>query len=109
MATLISHCLFVVLPYRSATQSGCLFSAYAFSKPVLATNVGDLPKQVNEETGMVIEPNDTDEISRGIDGMINKDLDEMRLKISERYSANGQEGWATIARELYNIYTSIME
>lgn len=37
---------FVILPYIHATQSGVIPLAYAFKKPVLATNVGCLSEQV---------------------------------------------------------------
>ena len=49
----------VVLPYRSATQSGILNMAYGFEKPVVITDVGGLGEFVDEEkTGIVVpEPN----------------------------------------------------
>ncbi len=47
----------VVLPYESATQSGIVQIAYAFGKPVIATNVGGLPDVVTAgKTGYVVEP-----------------------------------------------------
>ncbi|MDR1718889.1 MAG: glycosyltransferase [Dysgonamonadaceae bacterium] len=48
----------LVLPYKSATQSGIIPVAYHFEVPILATNVGGL-KQTLEipETGQVCEPN----------------------------------------------------
>lgn len=49
----------VVLPYRSATQSGIIPIAYSLSRPVIATAVGLLPSVVKDgETGFLIEPND---------------------------------------------------
>lgn len=49
----------VVLPYRSATQSGVIPIAYALARPVIATRVGLLPSVVKEgETGFLIPPND---------------------------------------------------
>ena len=53
----------VVLPYRSATQSGILNVAYGFNKPVIVTNVGGLAEFVIEgKTGFVIKPGSEDEI-----------------------------------------------
>lgn len=47
----------VVLPYRSATQSGITQVAYHFQKPMVATNVGGLPEAVPEgKVGFVCEP-----------------------------------------------------
>lgn len=48
----------VVLPYKSATQSGIVQIAYHFNKPLIVTNVGALPDiVVNNVTGYVVEPN----------------------------------------------------
>lgn len=57
----------VVLPYRSATQSGILNVAYGFLKPVLVTNVGGLAEFVDDnETGIVVEPESPDAICKGV-------------------------------------------
>lgn len=48
----------VVLPYRSATQSGITQVAYSFSVPMLVTNVGGLPELVEDDkVGFVVEAN----------------------------------------------------
>lgn len=58
----------VVLPYRSATQSGILNLAYGFKKPVVITNVGGLGEFVeNEKTGIVVQSTDSKDISSGIE------------------------------------------
>lgn len=57
----------VVLPYRSATQSGILNLAYGFLKPVLVTNVGGLAEFVdNGKTGYVIKPDSQEDLVNGI-------------------------------------------
>ena len=57
----------IVLPYRSATQSGILNLAYGFLKPVLVTNVGGLAEFVdNGKTGYVIKPDSKVDLVAGI-------------------------------------------
>lgn len=57
----------VVLPYKSATQSGILNIAYGFKRPVVVTNVGGLPELVEEgKTGFIVVPNDPDALAEGI-------------------------------------------
>jgi glycosyltransferase involved in cell wall biosynthesis len=57
----------VVLPYRSATQSGIAQIAYNFDKPVLATDVGGLSEVVHDGiTGYVVPPNRPDAMSDAI-------------------------------------------
>jgi glycosyltransferase involved in cell wall biosynthesis len=49
----------LVLPYRSATQSGITQIAYVFGTPVIATDVGGLPEVVKDGvTGVIVPPGD---------------------------------------------------
>jgi glycosyltransferase involved in cell wall biosynthesis len=55
----------VVLPYRSATDSGVIPLAYRHGKPVLVTRVGGLPEAVREgETGWIVPPESPSAMSR---------------------------------------------
>ncbi|MBE2280617.1 MAG: glycosyltransferase [Ignavibacteriaceae bacterium] len=57
----------VILPYRSATQSGILNIAYGFNKPALVTKVGGLAEFVDDnETGVIVEPGSANEIANGV-------------------------------------------
>jgi glycosyltransferase involved in cell wall biosynthesis len=57
----------VILPYRSATQSGILSVAYSFLKPVVVTNVGGLSELVEDKkTGIIINPDSPQEITNGV-------------------------------------------
>lgn len=50
----------VMLPYRSATNSGITQVAYYFEKPMIATNVGGLPEAVpHGKAGLVCAPEPT--------------------------------------------------
>jgi len=60
-------CDLVILPYRSATQSGILNVAYGFLKPVIVTNVGGLSEFVEDKkTGIIINPDLPEEIANGV-------------------------------------------
>jgi glycosyltransferase involved in cell wall biosynthesis len=57
----------VVLPYRSATQSGIVQLAYHFNKPCIVTSVGGLSEVViNDKTGFVIAPENHLEIAEAV-------------------------------------------
>ncbi len=45
----------VALPYLEGTTSGVLKLAIAFGLPVIATNVGDLPEQIPNGAGLLVE------------------------------------------------------
>ena len=57
----------VVLPYRSATQSGVTHVAYALGVPVITTDVGGLAETVRPgETGLVCAPEDPEALAGSI-------------------------------------------
>ncbi|TNM63621.1 glycosyltransferase family 4 protein [Aliirhizobium smilacinae] len=57
----------VVLPYTEASQSGVLNLAAAFGKPVIVTDVGELPTTVlSNGLGLVVPPADGESLSRAI-------------------------------------------
>ena len=108
LACLIRNCKFVVLPYRTATQSGCVMSAFAFNKPILATSVGDLPNEViNDVTGFITEPNNIDKLCENIDMMCNANLEIIEQNIKYRFSDNGAYSWSSIAKSMCDIYKTI--
>ena len=56
---LFRRAMSVVLPYTDATQSGVTAMAFAFSRPVIATRVGDVPQVVIDgQTGLIAPPRD---------------------------------------------------
>jgi glycosyltransferase involved in cell wall biosynthesis len=56
---LFRRALGVILPYTDATQSGVSAMAFAFSRPVIATRVGDVPEVVIDgRTGLIAPPRD---------------------------------------------------
>lgn len=108
LASLIRHCSFVVLPYLSATQSGCVMSAFAFNKPIVATNVGDLPKEIIDgESGMICIPNDIEDLKSKIDKMSSTNLLKFESKIEQKYSSGSPYSWESAALSIVNAYTQI--
>jgi glycosyltransferase involved in cell wall biosynthesis len=58
----------VVLPYKSATQSGIVPIAYALNMPVITTNVGGLPEVVSEgKTGFTVPPEDPHALAQAVE------------------------------------------
>ena len=80
----------VILPYRSATQSGILNVAYGFYKPVIVTDVGGLAEFVDEgKTGFVVKPNSPDAIAEGVNKfLLSRDKTDFAAHIRERNQKN---------------------
>jgi glycosyltransferase involved in cell wall biosynthesis len=62
-----SACDVVVLPYRSATQSGIVQIAYQLHKPCIVTNVGGLAEVViDHRTGFVVAPDNPSSLADAV-------------------------------------------
>jgi glycosyltransferase involved in cell wall biosynthesis len=67
LALRISACDGVILPYKTATGSGVLASAYALDRPVIATRTGCLNEMVLDgRSGLLCEPDDVQGIVSAI-------------------------------------------
>ena len=78
----------VVQPYRSATQSGVVQTAFHFGCPVIVTGVGGLPEVVtHEEDALVVAPEDPDALAAAIDRLDDAVLLD-RLATGARQSRN---------------------
>jgi len=67
----------VVLPYRSATQSGIVQIAYQFDKSVIATDVGGLSEVVIDGvTGFIVPPNDPSALADAVVEFYQKKLEK---------------------------------
>lgn len=67
----------VVLPYRSATQSGIVPIAWACERPVLCTDVGGLSEVVHDgRLGLVVPPEDPKALAEAIVRFYREQLEE---------------------------------
>lgn len=65
---IFSRAALAVFPYRSATQSGAIATAYANGVPVVATRVGSIPDVVEEGvSGYLAEPEDVPSLAAAIE------------------------------------------
>jgi glycosyltransferase involved in cell wall biosynthesis len=67
LATCVDRAAVVVLPYRSATQSGIVQIAFGLNTPVITTDVGGLSESVDDGlTGLVVPPEDPEALADAI-------------------------------------------
>jgi len=110
LARLFQETTIVVCPYIDATQSGVVLTAYAFGKPVVATNSGGLPEYVkNNQTGLLIPPGDINALSNAIIKILNdKDL-QQRLKCGVKQFKEKELEWDWIGKKTVDIYKKILQ
>jgi glycosyltransferase involved in cell wall biosynthesis len=58
LAELIQHAKFIVCPYKDATQSGVLMTAFGLKTPVIATSVGSFPEFIQDDVNGLLVPSD---------------------------------------------------
>ncbi len=83
LSQLIQGSKFIVCPYREATQSGVLMTAFAMGKTVLATNLGAFPEYISDGINGMLTNADPISIAKAIMSMIEsnhyKDLEKTIL------------------------------
>ena len=92
----------VVLPYRSATQSGIAQMAFRFGRPVIATSVGGLPESIDvNRTGLLVPPRDPQALAHAIDRYFNESL-ESGFSASIRANA-GRFSWDRVIEAIESL------
>ena len=87
----------VVLPYKKTKTSGIIATAYAFNKPVLATDVGGFHEVVKDgETGKIVPPDDPEAFAQGIRWFMNNRGVDFEGNIAEL--AAKEMSWASLAK-----------
>ena len=99
LVRLISQAKFIVCPYKDATQSGVLMTAYALQTPVIATDVGAFPEYIIDNvTGMLVPVNDAEKLAeRMVAALENDCYKEMEKNLSERQHTHS---WSTDNKEI---------
>jgi len=103
VSDLFTRAKIIVLPYTyHQGLSGVLSIAFAFGKPVIVTDVGNLA-EFADGCGLVVPPNDSNSLANSIIHLINNN--ELREKLSKASEMKGKElSWDNIARKHLKIY-----
>lgn len=110
VAELMQRATVVVCPYTDATQSGVVLTAYAFDKPVVATNVGGLPEYVRDgDSGLVVAPDNVEELASAITRVLVDSALRRRLTDGVARLAANELGWPARAVQMLAIYRGARE
>jgi glycosyltransferase involved in cell wall biosynthesis len=111
LVSLISGTKVVVCPYTDATQSGVIMTAFAFNKPVIATDVGSFPEVIkNGITGFLVKPKNAFELASKIDILLSSPelLSNMSNNINH-LTTSGEYSWNRITENMVKLYTSVQQ
>lgn len=101
LAAYVRRANVVVVPYRTATQSGVVQLAFGAGTPVITTNVGGLAEAVaHGETGLVVEPEDPVALAGAINDYLGGGLEVVFRRRIE--GENGRFSWHHLVNQLEN-------
>jgi glycosyltransferase involved in cell wall biosynthesis len=98
----------VVLPYREIDQSGVLFTALAFGKPLLLSDVGGFPEIAATGAARTFPSGDATALQESLSELLGDG--ELRSAMAERAraAAAGPYSWAQIARSTIALYEQLL-
>lgn len=95
----------VVLPYNEVTGSGVLQIAYAFGKPVVATDLGSFREAIEDgKNGYLVPLKDTQRLAEKCVAVLADDEKMKKLGDYSRYLADSRFSWDSIATETIRVY-----
>ncbi len=97
----------VVLPYREIDQSGVLFTALAFGKPMLLTRVGGFPEVAATGAAELVDPGDPEALAGALTSLLGDPARLERMAAASRAAAEGEYGWDDIARRTLDLYSAL--
>lgn len=104
VTTLFSAADVLVLPYRSATQSGVVALAYQLELPMVATNVGALGETVfSAGTGIVVEEISFQGIAKGIEKYF-QNKEKQKEYLLNIQAEKKRLSWASFAQSLQSFF-----
>ena len=100
IGSIFSQADVVVLPYREASQSGVIATAYAVGVPVVVTPIGGLVEQVtHEQTGLICTATTAEAIADALRRMMDNLALRAHCAKGARNEAETALSWMTIAHQ----------
>ncbi|HUA74676.1 MAG TPA: glycosyltransferase family 4 protein [Solirubrobacteraceae bacterium] len=97
----------VVLPYREIEQSGVLFTALAFGKPLLLTDVGGFGEIAAAGAAHAVPPGDPEALRHALRELLGDPAKLAALAARSEQLAAGEYGWDGIARRTLALYEQL--
>ena len=99
----------VSLPYTEAYQSGVLYMAYSFAKPVVASAVGGLAEVVDDGvTGLLVPPADVDRLAHALLTLLQNTETARKMGAQGQALVETEFGWPGIARKTAAVYAEVI-
>ena len=97
----------VVLPYREIDQSGVLFTALAFGRPLLLSAVGGFPEVAASGAAELVPPGDPAALHTALARLLADPAARERLAVAAAAAAAGPYSWDAIAARHVALYEAL--
>ncbi|MFI5010174.1 MAG: glycosyltransferase family 4 protein [Solirubrobacterales bacterium] len=98
----------VVLPYREIDQSGVLFTALAFGKPLLLTDVGGFPEVAATSAARTVPASDPAALHHALVDLLADPAELAEMATRAKAAAAGRYSWQQIARAHLRLYEQML-
>ncbi len=99
----------VVLPYREIDQSGVLFTALAFGKPLLLSDVGGFPEVAATGAARTVPAGDPAALRHALVDLLADPAELAEMAGRARAAAAGRYSWGQIAQAHLRLYRQLLE
>jgi glycosyltransferase involved in cell wall biosynthesis len=96
------------LPYREIEQSGVLFTALAFGKPLLVSDVGGFAEIAERGAAHAVKPGDPAALHDALAGLLANPAALATLGERALAAAHGDYGWDAIAARTLALYERLL-
>ncbi len=94
----------VALPYRNIEQSGVLYTALAFGRPLLLSDVGGFGEIAAQGAARAVPSENPAALAAALRELLGDDAERERLAASALVAARGRYSWDKIGRETMALY-----
>jgi len=98
----------VVLPYREIDQSGVLYTALAFGKPLLVSDVGGFGEVAATGAARTVPPGDVAALHAALEELLGDAAARAALAERARAAASGPYSWEAIGRRTLALYEGLL-
>jgi glycosyltransferase involved in cell wall biosynthesis len=98
----------VALPYRNIEQSGVLYTALAFGRPLLLSDVGGFGEVAELGAARLVPPGDPHALAEALRELLADPGERERLAAGALAAAEGQYSWGEIGRKTMALYERLL-
>jgi glycosyltransferase involved in cell wall biosynthesis len=98
----------VALPHLDAEQSGALYAALAFGKPIVMSAVGGFPEVAAKGAGRLVPPGDVEALAATLGELLSDDDAREALAAGAARAAAGPYSWDRIGAQTMDLYRRLL-